>query len=179
MATMLAGDAAAQRRTPIEVEIDAIGGFTLVSLDGWVRPGRASGGDRQLFGVMGRAFLLYIGDARLGLEGGRQRLFRYEVTESGTERRATVEPSYGGLVVRLPEQGKFGIDVGFGFYSFRERSLAFDDDGLRVATQIGVSWRILRWRGVTIPLGVRVGSIQDDRTAILPAGMTVGLSFRP
>jgi hypothetical protein len=184
----IAGDAGAQqqsrggrRLSALALEVDGVGGYTLVDLNSWVRPGRVTDSDRNMVGFTGRLFFANLGDARAGIEVGRQQLFGYHVrSQDGTiQDSVDIAPWYGGVAVRLPETHRFFFDFGMGMYKLPKNILSFRDSGLRMTTGFAVYYRLLSYRGVTVPIGARIASILDDRAAVLPVALTAGIQIRP
>jgi hypothetical protein len=170
-----------RRLSALALELDGIGGYTLVDLNSWVRPGRVTDSDRDLAGFNGRLFLANVGDARLGLEVGRSQLFEYHVrSQDGTiQDSVDIESWYGGFAVRLPETRRFFFDFSMGMYKLPKNFLSFRDSGMRLSTGFAVYYRLASYRGVSLPIGARIASILDDRSAVLPAALTAGIQISP
>jgi hypothetical protein len=188
LSVTIAADSGAQaqsrggrRLSAIALEVDGIGGYTLVDLNSWVRPGRVTQSNRNLGGFNGRLFFANMGDARAGIEVARQQLFKYHVqSEDGTIRdSADIMSWYGGFAVRLPETRRFYFDFSMGMYKLPKNILSFRDSGLRLSTGFAAYYRLVSYRGVSVPVGARIASILDDRAAVLPAALTAGIQIRP
>ena len=170
-----------RRLSAIAIEADGIGGYTLVDLNSWVRPGRVTESNRSLGGVNGRVFFANMGDARAGIEVGRQQLFKYQVQSQDGTIRDTVDIMswYGGVAVRLPETRRFFFDFSMGMYKLPKNILSFRDSGMRLTTGFAAYYRLVSYRGVSLPVGARIASILDDRAALLPVALTAGIQIRP
>jgi hypothetical protein len=168
-----------RRLAALSVELEGNGGYTVVDLNTWVRPGNVTSSEQDLTGFFGRVFLANLGDVRVGLETGRQRLFKYEVEGAGLRDSLELNSWYGGFAIRLPEVRRFSFDFGMGMYKFPKSITSFNDSGLRLSTSIAAYYRLVSYRGVSLPIGARLSSILDDRAAVLPAALTAGVAFRP
>ena len=168
-------------RSALAIELEAVGGYTLVDLNTFALPGRVMDSDRNSGGFNGRLFFVDLGDARLGIEAGRHDLLWYHVRSADSTVQDTIDITswYGGLVVRLPETRRFSFDFGMGMFEFPKSPLAFRDNGLRLTTSAAVYYRLLSYRGVTVPIGARISSIMDNRSSVLPASFTAGVQIRP
>lgn len=170
-----------RRLSALALEVDAVGGYTLVDLNSWVRPGLVTESDRNLAGFNARLFFANLGDARAGIEVGRQQLFWYHVRsqDGNTQDSVDIASWYGGVAVRMPETRRFFFDFSMGMYKMPKNFLSFRDSGMRLTTGFAAYYRLVSYRGISVPIGGRVASILDDRSAVLPAALTAGIQIRP
>lgn len=169
-----ASGAQERRPCPWSFELDALGGYTMVNIERWSRFRRVDARSQDLAGGLGRVFVVYLGQLRVGAEAGSQHLFWYQLKAQSpaviVRRRVNVAPQYGGIVVRLVERSRLDVDYGFGFHFFDETS--------RPGSHFAATFRIVQWRGFSLPIGARVATILDEDAMMVPIALKAGLALR-
>ena len=163
-----------RRASPWSFELDALGGYTMVNIERWSRFRRVDARSQDLAGGLGRVFVVYLGQLRVGAEAGFQHLFWYQIEGQSpgliVRRRVNVAPQYGGVVFRLVERSRLDVDYGFGFHFFGETS--------RPGTHFSATFRLVKWRGFSLPIGARFATILDEEAMMVPIALKAGVSFR-
>jgi len=169
-----ASSAQERRPNPWAFELDALGGYTMVDIESWSRFRRVDARSQDLAGGLGRVFVVRLGQLRVGAEAGFQHLFWYQLEAQSpgliVRRRVNVAPRYGGVVFRLVERSRLDVDYGFGFHSFDETS--------RPGSHFAATFRVLQWRGFSLPIGARFATILDEEAMMVPIALKAGVSFR-
>ena len=119
-ATLLSAQSAPPAERAFGMEAEVLGGFTLVDAAKWAELTGVNSDNKQMMGVIGRVFFLYLGRMRTGIEIGGQQLFSYEVMTlgaSGPERRKVhVDPIHFAIAGRTSPNPRTDLDFGIGFY---------------------------------------------------------------
>ena len=153
------------------IEVELLGGYTPVALESWAgRPTTAS--NLTSFGVNVRAYLIFIGKTRVGLEVGNQHFFTWEdKTQTGTTIFTTTH-HVGGLGVALVARGcsrpRFDCDVGYGFH-FLEEPVP--------GVHFGINYIVVESKRFKLPVGARVGLILGGQSVALPLSLKTGVTF--
>ena len=159
---------------PFRIEAEALYGFTLVDAPKWARFTGVNEQNKQMMGVIGRVFFLYLGQMRTGIEVGGQQLFSYEVETlgpSGPERRKVhVDPFHFAVAGRTTPNPRLDLDFGLGFY--------FSEENSRPGLHFGASYRLVDRKRISIPVGARIAAVMEQTVSAWPLALKLGVAFR-
>ena len=165
----------APQERAFRVEAEALYGFTLVDAPKWSRFTGVNEQNKQMIGVIGRVFFLYLGQMRTGIELGGQQLFSYEVETlgpSGPERRKVhVDPFHFAVAGRTTPRPRLDVDFGIGFY--------FSEENSRPGVHFGASYRVVDGKRFSIPVGARIAAVMEQNSSAWPLALKAGVAFLP
>lgn len=165
--------APAPEERAFRVEGEALFGVTLVDAPKWARFTGVNEQNKQMVGVIGRVFFLYLGQMRTGIEVGGQQLFSYEVETlgpSGPERRKVhVDPFHFAVAGRTTPQPRFDLDFGIGFY--------FSEDSSRPGLHFGASYRLVERKRLSIAVGARIAAVMEEASSAWPLALKAGVAL--
>jgi hypothetical protein len=166
--------APAPEEPAFRVEAEALYGFTLVDAPKWARFTGVNAQNKQMIGVIGRVFFLYLGQMRTGVEIGGQQLFSYEVETlgpSGPERQKVyVDPFHFAVAGRTTPRPRLDLDFGLGFY--------FSEENSRPGLHFGASYRVVDGKRLSIPVGARIAAVMEENSSAWPLALKAGVAWR-
>jgi hypothetical protein len=153
------------------IEAELLAGYTPVELERWANT-RPTSSDQTSYGVKVRAYLIFIGKTRVGLELGNQHFFTWEQsTQVGStivRRINTVAGFNVGVVTRPCDTPRFDCDAGYGFYFLGD---------VVPGAHFGMNYVLLKRRRMSIPIGARIDLLFGDQAFALPLALKTGVTF--
>lgn len=154
------------------IEAELLAGYTPVALESWTGTTPISA-SRTSYGANVRAYLIYLGTVRMGIELGQHHFFTWkevlQPTPGTIERRThNVSGFHFAVVARACERPRFDCDAGYGFYFL---------DSAMPGAHFGMNYIVTSSKRFRIPIGARIGLLLSGESVALPLFLKTGVTF--